>query len=235
MYRLALLLGFSGYEALRKSYREWMAKGTSIFVHRVSALQELGTDDKTGLLIWNLVNADVGNLESILAPQMSKSLREASEILGKAKTVYVAALRSLFPAAYYFNYSCGLFRRNTVLLTGLGGAFPDELWRAGPTDALLVFSSAPYAREALQAVDFATHRGFKIVSVTDSLVSPIVEPASALLVVSNSTTSLIPSVVPALAVAQALVGLLVARGGATSRAAIKESEAQLQQFKVYAA
>jgi branched-chain amino acid transport system permease protein len=49
-------------------------------------------------------------------------------------------------------------------------------------------------------VAYARERGLLIVSVTDSAVSPIAAHAQALIVVPNATASLLPSVVPALAV-----------------------------------
>jgi len=51
--------------------------------------------------------------------------------------------------------------------------------------------------------------------------------------VANATPSLFPSVVPALAVAQALVALLVANSGKETLREIANSEAQLQRFDVY--
>ncbi len=118
-------------------------------------------------------------------------------------------------------------------LLGFAGTFADDLRRAGPNDALLVFSYEPYARDAISALRFARERGLRIVSVTDSVVSPIAAQASALIVAANTTPSLFPSVVPALSIAQALVALLVARGGRASLQEIEKSEAQLREFAVY--
>ncbi|MCJ9712309.1 MurR/RpiR family transcriptional regulator, partial [Bordetella hinzii] len=53
------------------------------------------------------------------------------------------------------------------------------------------------------------------------------------ILVSNATPSLFPSVVPALAVAQTLVALLVASGGRANLREIEKSEAQLKEFAVY--
>ncbi|OZI27496.1 MurR/RpiR family transcriptional regulator [Bordetella genomosp. 7] len=233
MHRLARHLGFDGYEALRTVYRNWLANGAGSFSQRATALQQRGARDKTESLVRELVHADSGNLQSLLDPAGLDAIRAAADVLAGARHIYVAGLRSLFPAAFYFNYACGLFKHNTTLLSGIAGTFADDLRRAGPDDALLVFSYEPYARDAVSAVRFARGRGLRVVSVTDSVVSPIAARATALIVVANATPSLFPSVVPALSVAQTLVALLVARGGRASLQEIEESEVQLRKFAVY--
>ncbi|MCD0505922.1 MurR/RpiR family transcriptional regulator [Bordetella petrii] len=233
MHRMARQLGFDGYEALRDVYRHWLAQGAGSFAQRATALQQRGTRDKTATLARELVQADTRNLESLLEPGTMDGIRAASDVLAGARHIYVAGLRSLFPAAFYFNYACGMFQHNTTLLSGIAGTFADDLRRAGPDDALLVFSYEPYARDAVSALRFARDRGLRIVSVTDSAVSPTAAQATALIVAANNTPSLFPSVVPALSVAQTLVALLVARGGQASLQAIEKSESQLREFAVY--
>lgn len=233
MHRLARQLGFDGYEAMRAVYRDWLAQDAGSFAQRATALQRRGARDKTETLVRELVQADSGNLMSMLQPATLDAVRAATDVLAAARHIYVAGLRSLFPAAFYFHYACGMFQHNTTLLSGIAGTFADDLRRAGPDDALLVFSYEPYARDAVSAVSFARARGLRIVSVTDSAVSPIAAQAAALIVAGNATPSLFPSVVPALSIAQTLVALLVASGGNASLEEIEKSEGQLREFAVY--
>ncbi|WP_442593467.1 MurR/RpiR family transcriptional regulator [Parapusillimonas sp. JC17] len=232
MHRLARQLGFEGYEQLRSVYRGWLAQGTGSFSERATALQQHGGDGSERLLA-ELVEADTGSLRGMTAPDTMKALTTARDLLSQARHIYTVGLRSLFPAAFYFNYACGMFMRNTTLLSGVGGIFADELRRSRQEDALMIFSYEPYARDSVAAVRFARERGLKVIAVTDSVVSPIASHADALIVVANTTPSLFPSVVPALSVAQMLVALLVADGGTASLEEIKRSEAQLRDFDVY--
>jgi len=233
MHRLARQLGFDGYEALRTIYREWLHDAGS-FAQRATALQQRGARDETESLVRELVQADSGNLLAILQPANIEAIRVAADVLASARNIYVVGLRSLFPAAFYFHYACGMFQHNTVLLSGTAGTFADDLRRGGSEDVMLVFSYEPYARDTVLAVRFAKERGLRIVSVTDSVVSPIAADAAALIVAANPTPSLFPSVLPALSIAQTLVALLVASGGQTSLDEIKKSESQLREFAVYA-
>ena len=74
----------------------------------------------------------------------------------------------------------------------------------------------------------------KIVAVTDSVVSPIAEGASVVVLAPNAGVSLFPSVLPAMVVAHALASLMIAAGGAATLDQIQKSEAQLKRLRTYA-
>lgn len=232
MHRLATQLGFDGYEAFRNVYRQWLARGDTSFSARATQLQR-HRGKATSPLIQDILQADLDNLGQLLDETTAGALTQAHDALRTAGQIYVVGLRSLFPAAYYFSYSCGMFLNNTVLLAGTGGGFADSLRRARAGDALIVFSCQPYAKDALAATRYAHRKGARIIAVTDSAVSPVAKLANVTISFSNQTPSLFPSVVPALAVAQTLVAMLVASGGKTSLNEIARSEAQLAEFDTY--
>lgn len=233
MLRLARELGFENYEAFREVYRAWLGQGEDTFSARASALQQRGAQHADARLAADMLQSEMQNLAQTLAPATVDRLAAAHKLLARARHVYVLGLRSLFPAAYYFSYACGMFRHDTTLLAGTGGVFTDALRPVGAGDALVVFSAAPYARDTVAAVEFARERGARIVAVTDSPVSPVAGPAHALVLFANASPSLFPSVVPALSVAQTLVAMLVQGGGQASLDEIANSEAQLRRFNVY--
>lgn len=234
MNRFACQLGFDGYEPLRDIYRKWLSQGTGVFAERASALQQRGTTDSTESLVQEIIRADCANLAGIGDAATLEALKSASQVLSSTRRIFVAGLRSLFPAAYYFNYACNMFRHNTSLLSGVAGVFADDLRHARAGDTLVIFSYHPYAREAVAAVRFAREQGMQIVAITDSAVSPVARQATVPILVATSTPSFFPSVVPAMSVAQTLVAMLLARGGKESLREIEKSEAQLREFSVYA-
>ncbi|MGE8188692.1 MurR/RpiR family transcriptional regulator [Pseudomonas sp. NPDC086278] len=233
MLRLAKQLGFGGYEEMRDCFRQWLTERDSMFTQRADLLRKGSHGDQNCELIREILKAEQGNLEATFSAQRYAPIIAAHGILTHARHIYVVGLRSLFPAAYYFSYVCGVFLNNTTLLSGVGGAFADELRRIGPDDALVVFSYHPYAQDALRAVQFSREQQAKVIAITDSAVSPIASPCDVLIVVRNTTPSLFPSVVPALAVSQTLAALLVANGSEDSLQQITNSEAQLKRFSVY--
>jgi DNA-binding MurR/RpiR family transcriptional regulator len=233
MLRLARQLGFGGYEEMRDCFRHWLTEGDSMFTQRADALRKRSHGDQNTGLIREMLSAEQSNLEDTFSPERYKQILAAHTQLTAARHIYVVGLRSLFPAAYYFSYVCGMFLNNTTLLSGVGGVFADELRRIGPDDVIVVFSYHPYAQDALRAVEFSREHNAKVIAITDSTVSPVAGLSDVLIVVRNTTPSLFPSVVPALAVSQTLAALLVANSSEDSLQQIANSEEQLKRFNVY--
>ncbi|MFA4912829.1 MAG: MurR/RpiR family transcriptional regulator [Burkholderiaceae bacterium] len=233
MHRLARTLGFDGYEAMRAVYRDWLAQGRGMFAERATALQKRGAANESERLVGDIVQAETLNLAQVTDPRTLAALKAAHDLLRSARHIHVAGLRSLFPAAFYFNYACNMFMPNVSLLSGVGGTFSDDLRHAGRDDVLVIFSYEPYARDSVSAARYARAQGMQIIAVTDSAVSPIASQAAALIVVPNATPAFFPSVVPAMAIAQTLVALLIASGEQASLDEIERSETQLRDFSVY--
>ncbi len=233
MNRLARQLGFEGYQPLRDIYKAWLSEGSGVFSQRANALQSRGHADRAEALVHEIVHADIGNLDRLRDGDAIDALKTARDEILRARRVYVVGLRSLFPAAFYFHYACNMFMQNTSLLTGVAGVLADDLRHAREGDVLVIFSYDPYAREAVMAAEFARIKGLRIVAITDSVLSPVAKRGTAVIVATNATPSFFPSVVPAMAIAQTLVALLIASGGKTRLKEIENSEAQLRKFAVY--
>lgn len=233
MLRFAREIGFASYDAFREPYRAWLGERYSPFSVRARKLRRLPHGDMNGALIAGIAQHEVRNLDQTFSPENLDRISAAHAIVAAANRVYIVGLRSLHPAAFYLHYVCRMFMGKTILLTGAGGTFADDLRRISREDALVAFSYHPYAKDAVRAVTFARSRNARVVSITDNVLSPIASAADSLIVVTNNTPSLFPSVLPALAVAQTLVALLVANSGEETLREIANSEAQLHSFSVY--
>lgn len=228
MHRLAVELGFVGYEAFRDIYRQWVAGEAAGFTVRATNLQR-----DNNRLLDNVVNADMNNLHHLLREKVESAVIQAHQILRDARHFFIIGLRSLFPAAYYLHYASEMFLRKSTLLSGLGGEVADGLRSAKKEDALVVFSCHPYAQHALQTTQYAKSKKLQVIAITDSELSPVALLADVVIVIQNQTPSLFPSIIPALAVAQSMVALLVSSGGEKSIREIELSEQQLASFNTY--
>ena len=233
MLRLARELGFDSYEAFRALYVTWLSSSEMTFVARAKSLRKRRVSDGQEKLFADMYDTEVVSLDRTLGAANAAAFETAKRILTAARRFYVMGLRSLFPAAYYLDYACRLFSDKSVLVAGFGGAVADELRRASSKDALVVFSFEPYARLTVDAVQYAAERHVKIIAVTDSVVAPIVEGASVVLLAPNGGPGLVPSILPAMAAAQALASLMVTAGGAATLGEIARSDAQLHRLHAY--
>jgi DNA-binding MurR/RpiR family transcriptional regulator len=234
MQRLAKELGFDGYEAFRDRFRERVMSGaTDSWSRRAQTLRGRGSNAKRIRLMEDIAAHERLNLERTFTPEIEAGLLAACAVIGKARRVYVLGLRSLFPIAFYMHYVCRFFTTKTVLLTGLGGTFADDLRDADQRDALIAFSYRPYANQTVTAVTYARAHGVPVIAVTDSRVSPIAGEPGVSIIVSNASPSLFPSILPAFALTQTLVALLVADSGEEAMTKIARTEEQLDSFGVY--
>lgn len=241
MVRLAQRMGCAGYEEWREPFRERLRRRPVSYGPRARDLQSRteatpsldGAYDGLARLAVEMMAADRANLVSSLDAIGAERLSAAVTALADARTLYVVGLRSQYPAAFYVHYACRMFRTGTILVDAHGGTFADDLRGMGGGDAMLVFSVRPYSREAVEAARFAAERGAAVVSVTDSTVAPVARLSTHTLAVANDGPALFRSVVPTMAVAQTLVALLLAQGGADALAQVAESEAQLNRFDAY--
>jgi DNA-binding MurR/RpiR family transcriptional regulator len=234
MLRLARELGFDSYEPFRERFRAWIVtRGTSDWLGRARTLRERKSGSLRAEIIREHVEQELLNLQNTFEPALVDKIVKAASLITNANNVYVLGTRSLFSVAYYFNYVCRLFSTKTILMTGFGGTFADELRSIGDTDAFFALSHQPYARDVVNAVQFAHERGSRIIVVTDSKVAPVITPDSLSIVVSNTSKSLIPTLIPAFAVAEALATFLVAEGTDETMDALARTQSQLTRFGVY--
>jgi DNA-binding MurR/RpiR family transcriptional regulator len=233
MFRLAQQLGFENYESFREHYRIWLADHNSPLAGRANALRSGPHGDANAELLAQLYDTESINLADTLGPERYEQITAALHHLQSARKIYVMGLRSLFSAAFYFNYVCGMFLENVTLVSSTGGTFADDLRRISDKDVLLAFSYHPYTQDALRAIEFSALKGAKVIAITDSIVAPAAAHATTILLAPNTSPSLLPSVIPALAMAQTLAALLLANSNEDSLKEIGISENQLRHFNVY--
>jgi DNA-binding MurR/RpiR family transcriptional regulator len=80
-----------------------------------------------------------------------------------------------------------------------------QMQTIAPRDLLIAVSYQPYAEETVNAVEAASGRGAKVLSISDSLVSPIAKPSNVTLQVRESEIRAFRSLSASMCLAQALV------------------------------
>jgi DNA-binding MurR/RpiR family transcriptional regulator len=98
----------------------------------------------------------------------------------------------------------------------------DELIQLGRRDVLVVFEYRRYQPDTVEFAAQAAKRGVTVVLATDRWISPVADDARHVLVAAVETASPFDSLVPGVAIVEALVAALVARLGESARARIAE-------------
>lgn len=233
MVRLAQELGFPGYGPLRDGYRQKLFLDEAARTRRAKQLRSQKGTFHAEAIVNEFLEQNHRNLKNSFSPESTAAMDEIGGMLRSSRAIFVLGLRSLYPVSFFFHYVLRLFSDSSVLLTGTGGTFADDLRLAREDDVLLVFGYRPYSRDAMTAVRFARSQKLRIVAVTDSRVSPVARLADHVIVVANEATSMLPTVIPFLAVAETLATLMLGGAGNEAIRRLEKSERQLRGLRVY--
>ncbi len=241
LVRLARALDFPSYSAFRNVFAQRLRGGPGRYGGSARALQARetmqagnGADMSVpGGVLDELFAMDKGNLDRTLAENPPMLFSAAARRLMAARRVYVVGRRKCFPVASYFHYAARMCRGDVFLAQGIGGMVMDDLVEIGTGDVLLAVGFEPYTRETVMAVQYARVRGAGLVVITDSPVSPLAAEGGDVFTVANASPSFFRSITGAMAIAQALVALMVARGGNDVVARIEQMEKNLDGFEAY--
>lgn len=235
MVRLARELGFEGHAQFQAPFQSRLRSRPKVsYAGDARDLQERGDSGDTHALVREMIAAERLNLGAVIDDLGTENIIDAANLLGEARRIFFVGARSLYPVAFYLHYASRMFTHNVELVDGHGGTFADQLRGVGKGDVIVAVSYSPYTRTTVRAVDYATEHGAQVIAITDSNVAPIARhPGTVSLVVRNDSPSFFPSTVPAMAVAQALVMLMIARSGEEALKDLADSEEQLNGLEAY--
>ncbi|TWI03070.1 RpiR family transcriptional regulator [Luteimonas cucumeris] len=208
--RFAKSFGFDGATQMQRLFRDGLLSGAASlgYGERVREFAQ-GVEGKAvgdpGQVLGEFVEGNILALQNLGKITGREDLASAVKLIAKAETVYVAGFRRSFPVAAYLSYSLLQVDKRTVFIDGLGGMSVQQMHGITAKDLLIVVSYHPYAEEMVHLVDAATERRCKVLSISDSLVSPVAKPAALVLQVREAEIRKFRSLSASMCLAQALV------------------------------
>lgn len=170
LMRFCQLMGFPGYSAMQRLFRDSFTQGWPDYATRIRALRRSGPGSPSALLA-EFVDVGTKSLQNLPVSVDPDSLDRAVEALAAARVVHAVGLRRAFPVASYLAYAFDKMEIPVVLHELTGGL--DRRNAIGQGDALIAISFAPYSAET---VDLATHcrkHEVPVVAITDTVLSPL--------------------------------------------------------------
>lgn len=232
LVRMAEYLGFDSYEAMRTPFRNALLT-TSEAVDDVSWLDALDQQGVAGKQLSGASRNTLSIVHRTLHEQDPAYLSEIVDELFKARRVFVTGYRGCFGLAHYFYYVARLAIPNLTLVPQHMNSPMDDLIDGGPDDVLFAVTFSPYSREIITACRYAEERGVPLFLLTDS---PMIAPelnASRLLIASTHTTHHFECHAGAMALLEALITLIVRRGGDETEERIATYEDSLHRYEAY--
>lgn len=174
LVRFSQALGYQGFSDLQEVFRSRLRERVLNYDERLAQLRRHGIAASRAELILDgfteAAQRSVAEFRTKIDPAM---LERAIEILADAETIYLIGLRRSFPITSYMAYAMGKLGIRNMLVDGVAGLGAEQAGFISGRDAALAISFTPYASETVTLTNLAKSHSARIVSITDSLFSPI--------------------------------------------------------------
>lgn len=228
--RFATELGFSGYPRLQKAMQE-LVRSKLTSVQRVEVTRARMRDDE---VLDNVMSYDMANIRQTLAELDPQVFDAAVEALVKARRVYVFGAGSCRALANFAAYYLKLLLPDIRLIsTSSETEILEEMFHINEDDALIGLSFPRYSSKAVKTVHFAHSRGAKVIAITDSLLSPISDFATCLLLAHSDMATVVDSLVAPLSIINALLVAISLKRMDANRETLNELEMLWDTYHVY--
>jgi DNA-binding MurR/RpiR family transcriptional regulator len=187
LVRFAQSIGFSGFSDLQEIFRSRLRNRWPDYPARMMALhaEALDSGDPTQLLA-GFADSATASLARLRESVTRESLERAVDALATARTIYLLGQRRAFPVSHYLAYALAKLGAAATLVDNVGSLGAEQLAHAGPDDALIAISFAPYTPVTVELTRDCAARGVPIVVITDSPLSPLAGHATARFEVAES-------------------------------------------------
>lgn len=200
--RFATGIGYDGYPEFQTALEDWVKNQLSS-VQRIRV--KYGTSTQSEILT-SVLTSDIEKINDTLLTLDPVAFETAISIIMKAKRVYVIGIRSCEPLADFLSFYLNMIRGDVQLLrsTNTSEMF-EQMIRIGEEDAIIGISFPRYSMRTLKAMEFANDRNAKVITITDSVHSPMNLYSSCNLLARSDMVSIVDSLVAPLSVINALV------------------------------
>ncbi len=167
--RFAQTLGFDGFSQMQAVFRQQVRSSWPQYASRLSDMADVNPADHFEALSASAV-ASIKRLSNSVSME---HLEAAVCKLAGAETIWFAAGGRARPVTAYMKYMLTKLGIRTQEFREAPSEAMRELNLIGPNDVLLVVSFAPYGELTVKLAQEAASRGAEIVSITDTMVSPV--------------------------------------------------------------
>ncbi len=200
--RFAAGLGYGGYPQMQQALGQRVRQRLNT-VERIGVQYESCTQSE---VLRSVLGSDIEKLRHTAENLDAAAFEAAVDLIWEAKTVYVLGLRSCQPLADFLSFYLHMVRKNVVQVksTSVSEIF-EQMLHIEENDCLVGISFPRYSMRTLKALEYANDRNAKVISVTDSVHSPMNLYSSCNLFARSDMVSIVDSLVAPLSVINALV------------------------------
>ena len=200
--RFAYNLGYEGYPEFQEDLAEWV-KDKLNSVQKIGAKYGKSTQSE---VLTSVLEADMKKIEDTIEHVDPHAFETAVDAILGADHVYIVGIRSCEPLARFMQFYLNMIRKDVILVASSNASeIFEQMIRINQKDVVVGISFPRYSMRTLKAMEFANDRNAKVISITDSIHSPMCLYSSCNLMARSDMVSIVDSLVAPLSLINALV------------------------------
>lgn len=200
--RFAAHLGYKGYPGFQKALEEVVRNRLNSIQRMEVAYGRIAQSE----IVETVLQADIEKIRLTMNHIDKAIFKEAIDTINKANRIFIVGIRSCAPLAQFLGYYLNLIKDNVVIVnTNSSSEIFEQLIRMNEEDVLIGISFPRYSMRTLKALEFASNRSAKVITLTDSIHSPMCLYSSCNLIAKSDMASIVDSLVAPLSLINALV------------------------------
>lgn len=228
--RFATFLGYKGYPEFQKALEE-LVRNKLNSIQRMEVTYGRISQSK---ILETVLQSDADKIKTTLEKIDHNAFELAVSTILEAKNIYIVGIRSCAPLASFLAFYLTLMFDNVHLLTtNSSSELFEQMVRIGQEDVIVGISFPRYSMRTLKALEFANNRSAKVITITDSVHSPMNLYSSCNLFARSDMVSIVDSLVAPLSVINALVVALCLKRPEEVKQGLEMLEDVWNNYQVY--
>lgn len=228
--RFAVQLGYKGYPEFQRALEE-LVRNKLNSIQRMEVTYGRISQSK---ILESVLKSDADKINSTLDKLDQKAFEQAVDTIINAKHIYIIGIRSCAPLADFMAFYFTLMFDNVHLIqTSSSSEIFEQMVRICEEDVIIGISFPRYSMRTLKAMEFANNRNAKVITLTDSVHSPMNLYSSCNLIADSDMASIVDSLVAPLSVINALIVALCMKKQGEVAKTLEMLEDIWDEYQVY--
>lgn len=228
--RFATELGYKGYPGFQKALEELVRTK----LNSIQRMEVTYGRIAQSQILESVLNSDIDKIKMTLANIDQNAFEVAVDTILNAKKIYIVGIRSCAPLAEFLSFYLNLICDNVIQVHTNGASeIFEQIIRINEDDVIIGISFPRYSMRTLKALEYASNRKAKVITLTDSIHSPITLYSSCNLIARSDMASIVDSLVAPLSVINALVVALCMKKQSDVITTLETLEEIWDEYQVY--
>lgn len=153
--------------------------------------------------LFSELSNSLDTLNVLYSKELEEKLKEASKLLNSSKNIFILGSRTSKSSALFLYYMLREFSNNVFLLENSNDDISFKLNGSDENDILIAISYSKYTKLTYEILKYFKKQNSKVVSITDSKISPLSKYSDIVLEARNSSKTF--TIISTIVVINALV------------------------------